>query len=306
MTLTVSPTNNPNVNESYTLTATLTSGGSDLSGQTVSIYHLVNSGTITDYTGTTNSSGVVTFTTSLANPQELSYFAYYSGNATYETVTSTQCDIVVGNTSSTIELTVDNSTPDAGVIANFTINLTNGGEPITNQLVSIVYYYESAEYTDVNSPITTDLNGNATFSESFTASGNYTYYATFAGQGIYPAATSSALDLTVLTPTAISLSSTNQNPSDYQPFILTATLTNSSTGALITSEAGVTIYHYAPGSTTQVIDVSDATTDPVLGTVTYTTSCPTAGTYTYYASLAVDDTNFYDASISAPVAINVS
>jgi hypothetical protein len=294
----------PEVDQSYTLTATLETGSTPISGQTINFYTIPGATLV--YSGTTNSSGVVTTSTfSSTSTQEIPYFASYDGTTTYVPATSPEVDVTVVALSSTLTLTASPTTTDTGTTVNLTATLTSNSLPVTNMPVTITYYFGGSEYTDVNSPVTTDQNGNATFSESFPTAGVYTYYAAFAGSGVYPAATSSALDLTVLTPTAISLSSTNQNPSDYQPFILTATLTNSSTGALITSEAGVTIYHYAPGSTTQVIDVSDATTDPVLGTVTYTTSCPTAGTYTYYASLAVDDTNFYDASISAPVAINV-
>jgi hypothetical protein len=302
--LTVSPTNDPNINESFTLTATLTSSSTPLSGKQVSIYHLIPGGTLTDVTTNTNSSGIITFgPTSFSSAQEIAYFAYYSGNTTYATTTSSELDITVGAPSSTITFTVDDSTPDIGQTANFAITLSSGGLPLTNQPVTIYYYLGGTEYTDINSPVTTDNSGNVTFSESFLTSGAYTYYASFAAQGGFPAVTSSVLDLFVLTPTEIALTVDNPTPALSQPFNLTATLTDTLSNP-IASES-VTIWHTAPGSTTPVNDTT-ANTDSN-GAITYqTTQSTTAGAYTYYATVAVDETNFYDTSTSTPVTVTVA
>ncbi len=294
----------PKVNQSYTLTATLETGSTPISGQTINFY--TRPGATLVYSGTTNSSGVVTTSTfSSTSTQEIPYFASYDGTTTYVPATSPEVDVTVVALSSTLTLTASPTTTDTGTTVNLTATLTSNSLPVTNMPVTITYYFGGSEYTDVNSPVTTDQNGNATFSESFPTAGVYTYYAAFAGSGVYPAATSSALDLTVLTPTAISLSSTNQNPNPGQPFTLTATLTNELTNALITSESGVSIYHYAPGSTTPVFDLTDGTTDLALGTVTCSASCPSSGAYEYYATLALDDTNFYDTSTSAALPITI-
>jgi hypothetical protein len=304
ITLTASPTNNPIINENYTLTATLTSSSTPLVGKTVSIYHIAPGGTVPDTTATTNASGVITFgPTSLPSVQAVAYFAYYSGDTTYQASTSSELDVTVGALSSVITLTVDDSTPDTDQTANFTINLSSGGVPITDQQVSIYYYLGGTEYADVNSPAITDISGNVVFSEIFPTTGAYTYYASFAGTNLYPAVTSSVLDLFVLTPTEIALTVDNPTPSLSQPFNLTATLTDTLSNP-IASES-VTIWHTAPGSTTPVNDTTASTNSA--GVITYqTTQSTTAGAYTYYATVAVDETNFYDTSTSTPVTVTVA
>ncbi len=304
ITLTASPTNNPIINENYTLTATLTSSSTPLVGKTVSIYHMAPGGAVPDTTATTNASGVITFgPTSLPSVQTVAYFAYYSGDTTYQTATSSELDVTVGALSSVITLTVDDSTPDTGQTANFTINLSGGGVPITDQQVSIYYYLGGTEYADVNSPVITDISGNVVFSEIFPTTGAYTYYASFAGTNLYPAVTSSVLDLFVLTPTEIALTVDNPTPSLSQPFNLTATLTDTLSNP-IASES-VTIWHTAPESTTPVNDTTASTN--ASGVITYqTTQSTTAGVYTYYATVAVDETNFYDTSTSTPVTVTVA
>ena len=287
----------PLTSQNDTITATLSTGVGALSGKSVTIYHYDSNGVkTTDYTGTTNGSGVVTFTGNWATTGTLYYYAYFPGDGTYQSATSTEVTINVSLPSTTTTLTVNTSTPSPGQTITFVATLVGGGEPLLGQSVTIYHYLGGVETVDTVG--TTDSNGMFTYSTSLSTIGAYTYYASFAAAGIYPSSTSSVVDVNVYTQTAITLSATNTSLSTAQPVTFTANL---STDIGPFTAQTVTIYHYLGGAgpTTDTTGTTDTN-----GNFAYTTSFATVGAYTYYASFA--QTGTYEAATSSVLDVSVT
>jgi hypothetical protein len=93
-TLTASPTS-PAVGKSVTFTATLKSGTTPLSGESVKIYHYWNGKLYTDATTTTNTAGQITFTQTFGSTDIRTYYASFAGDSTYGSSTSSVVTINV-------------------------------------------------------------------------------------------------------------------------------------------------------------------------------------------------------------------
>ncbi|MGB9212864.1 MAG: Ig-like domain-containing protein, partial [Halobacteriota archaeon] len=94
--LTLTPsTTTPAVNQPVTFNATLTSSGTPLPSESVTIYHYLNNVRYNDTTNTTNATGQISVTTSFGSPGTRTYYATFAGDSTYLTSTSTVVTITV-------------------------------------------------------------------------------------------------------------------------------------------------------------------------------------------------------------------
>jgi thiol-disulfide isomerase/thioredoxin len=198
-TLSASPTTTPTVGSPVTFTATLTSGTTALSGQSVTIYHYFNGVKYSDTTETTTN-GQITLTQSFSSPGQRTYYATFAGDSTLQTSTSGVTTINV-NAQTRVILTAPTTTPTVGQSVTFTATLswlnptTNQWTSVSGKSVTIYHNFNGVKYTDTTK--TTDSNGQITLTQSYSSTGQRTYYATFAGDSWYNVSTSSAMTLNV-------------------------------------------------------------------------------------------------------------
>ncbi|MGA3199620.1 MAG: PQQ-binding-like beta-propeller repeat protein [Halobacteriota archaeon] len=279
----------PAVNQKVTFNATLTSSGTPISGENVSIYHLLNGVRYNDTTNVTNPSGQVTVTTSFGSPGTRTYYASFAGDSSYQNSTSKVVTVNVNAAQTSTTLAASTTTPAVNQEVTFTATLKSGGAPISEP-VTIYHYLNGVRHNDVNA--TTNATGQLTLSTSFGSFGKYTYYATFAGNSAYKASTSSVVTVNV-GQTQLSLSVTNSIPAVNQKVTFTATLTSAGTPI---SEP-ITVWHYIGTSGTKYTDANG------YSTLTFATKWTTAGVRTYYATFAGNSK--YSASTSKVLTITV-
>ena len=109
-TITASNTT-PAVNQPVTFTVTLTSGGTLLSGENVTIYHYLNGIRYNDTISATNANGQITLTTSWTTAGQRTYYATFAGDSSYLTSTSPVVTITVTKMPTALALTASNTTP---------------------------------------------------------------------------------------------------------------------------------------------------------------------------------------------------
>ena len=201
LTLTASNTT-PLVNQPVTFNATLSSSGASLSGENVTIYHLLSGIRYNDTTNVTNSTGQITLTTSWASPGTRSYYATFAGDSSYQAST---CGVVTVNVTAktNVTLTPSTTTPAVNQSVTFTATLS-WWNPATSQWVAVTasgkpiqiwHTLNGVRYNDTT--IYTNASGTATFTQKWTSAGTRYYYATFAGDTWYNASTSTVLAITV-------------------------------------------------------------------------------------------------------------
>jgi len=228
LSVTVSTTT-PAVNQSFTLSGTLTASGTPLSGKTITLQsedpsgkwnHAVN-------TTTTDANGAYTFTVSESAQGTYRYEPTFNGAGAYAPANAT-VSITIGNVLAS-EITVLTTNNNPAVNQSFTVygSLTNGvsGAPLAGQPITLANIAPSGAKVTMNT--ITDANGAYTFTLSDSAQGSYIEQANFYGSSSYRA-TSSMLFVTVGNPipTSLSLNITNSNPAVNQPFTISGYLTD--------------------------------------------------------------------------------
>ena len=205
LTLTASNTT-PVVNQSVTFNATLSSSGTALPSEPVTIYHYLNGVRYNDTTNTTNANGQITITTSFGSPGTRSYYASFAGDGSYQASTSSVVTINV-DAQTNVTLTASNTAPAVNQSVTFTATLS-WWNPATSQWVAVTTSSEPIQiwhtlngvrYNDTT--INTNSSGTATFTQKWTSAGTRSYYATFAGDTWYKTFTSSAVTVNVQTNT---------------------------------------------------------------------------------------------------------
>ena len=284
----------PAVNQSVTFTAALTSGGTALSGENVTIYHYLNGVRYSDITKTTNATGKFTFATKWTTPGTRTYYAVFFSDGPYQSMTSSAVTINV-KAQTQLTLTASNTTPTVNQSVTFTATLKSGSTALPSRAVTIYHYLNGVRYVDT--AVNTGTNGQLTFVTKWTTPGVRSYYAACASDGLYQASTSSAVTINVVkAKTQFTLAASNTTPAVNQSVTFTATLTSGTTPI---SEA-VTIYHYLNG-----IRYNDTTnTTNTSGTATFTQKWTTPGVRSYYATFA--GASSYQASTSSAVTVNVT
>ncbi len=283
-------------------TATTTTLNSSLNpsyvGQSVTFTAAVSpsgaSGTVTFYDGTTilgtgslNSSGQVTFSTSTFAAGPHSITASYNGNTNFAASSSTALTQTVNKFSTSTALTLSPNTTAFGQPVTITAGVTSSaGVP-----AGTVTFYDGATALGTGS---LNNSGQATLSTSSLAAGSHSITASYAGNSNFASSTSAALTQTVNkanTTTAISTQLPNPSVAG-QPVAVNFTVTPVAPGS---------------GTPTGNVTVSDGlgdacTATPAAGGCSLVFA--TAGAKTVKASYA-GDSNF-NASTSAGVTHNVT
>ena len=295
----------PAVNQSVTFTATLSNGTTPLSGENVTIYHLLNGVRYNDTTNTTNTTGQIAVTTSFGSPGTRSYYATFAGDGSYQTSTSSVVTVNVTNVTkmpTTLTLTASNSTPAVNQQVTFNATLSNGTTPLSGENATIYHLLNGVRYNDTTN--TTNTTGQIAVTTSFGSPGTRSYYATFAGDGSYQTSTSSVVTVNVDAQTNIALTASNTTPAVNQSVTFNATLSwwNPATGkwvAVTTSGEPIQVWHTLNG-----VRYNDTTINTNgSSTATFTQKWTSAGTRYYYATFAGD--TWYNASTSAVVTMTV-
>jgi hypothetical protein len=103
---------------------------------------------------------------------------------------------VVSVAATSVTLSASITTPAVKQSVNFTATVKSGTKPLSAKPVTIYHYYNGVRYNDVTNK-STNASGQVTATASFASAGSRTYYATFAGDSSYAAATSSVLTIDV-------------------------------------------------------------------------------------------------------------
>ena len=186
----------PAVNQSVTLTATLSSNGTPLSGENVTIYHTLNGIRYNDTTNVTVG-GQITLTTSWSPAGTRSYYATFAGDSSYNASTSSVVTVnvtTVPKMPTTLSLTASNYTPAVNQSVTLTATLSSNGTPLSGENVTIYHTLNGIRYNDTTKAT---VGGQITLTTSWSPAGTRYYYATFAGDSSYNASTSTVLKITV-------------------------------------------------------------------------------------------------------------
>ena len=194
--LTLSVNNStPTVNQKVTFTATLSSDGTPLSGQNVTIYHYLNGARYNDTTTATNQSGQIAFITSFNSSGQRTYYAAFAGDSSYQTSTSSVVTVTAVDPTPTpratqLSLSADNSTPAANQSFTVSGTLTTNGTAVPNEQITL----QSASNGSVTlGTPTTTANGSYSLTVSIPTQGNYTLQASFNGDSSYASSNASLL-----------------------------------------------------------------------------------------------------------------
>ena len=191
-----------------TITVTLNdSSGNPVPGETVTLSQGAGHSVITTVSGTTNSSGVATFTVTDTTVESVTYTAAYSGTYGTGTLTTHTVSVNFTGTATTLTLTVNPNSTTFGtspIVLTSGLSVTSGGAPLGGVSVS---FYESTGTCSAASTlvgtVSTDPTGTATYNWTTTtlAAGTYNICAFSAQTTIssvtYLAASSGSKTLTI-------------------------------------------------------------------------------------------------------------
>lgn len=254
---------------SVTLTATVTQGGSPVSGETVTFYD----GSTSIGTGTTNSSGVATLTKSDFS------VATHSLTASYIGVASSAESLTVSKATPTISLSTSSATPTYGTSITLSGTLSVG----TGATVKI---YDGNTLLDT---VTTGSGGAFSCSTSSLTVGSHSLTAVFEGNTNYNNVTSSAVSVNVSKITStISLSTSSASVTYGTSVTLSGTLS-------VGSGKSVELYD---GNT--LVDTLTTTTN---GAFSYSSSSLSVGSHSFIAVYDGDSTHTSVTSSSVSVTV---
>jgi protocatechuate 3,4-dioxygenase beta subunit len=300
-TITITSNNTtPAVNQSFTLSGILTVGTAPLSGETITLDRVDPSGTWTQVnTTTTATNGTYSFTRSESSQGTYSYYAVFAGDTAYGPSNAGVASILIHNlTPSTITITTNNTTPAVNQQVTFNATLSSGTTPLSGENVTIYHYLNGVRSNDTTN--TTNATGQITVTTSFGSHGTRTYYASFAGDSSYQAATSSVLAVNVTNVTKMATALTIAAPASAltkQNFTVNGTLSASVVG---TGNATITLQRSTDNATwTNVTtNVTDAN-----GTYQFSNSETAPNIYYYRSSYDGNDT--YANATSNTVSVQV-
>lgn len=264
---------------SVTLTATVLDDETPVTGETVTF----KAGSTTLGTGTTNSSGIATYsyTTNTAGTLSLT--------ASYDRVTSTPVTLTVNKKTPTVTLTASSSTYILLQNIVLTATVKDGNTGISG--VEVTCHHSG--YSSGTQTATTNSSGVATFTYTGQGVGTHTFNCTTTADESYSSVTSSDVTVTMSKrPTSVSLSLSPSTIYVDGSSTATATLTQSSTpmsGATLT---------FKDGSTT----LGTGTTNNN-GVATYTISGLSSGSHSITATY--DGNSTYDSSTSTAQTLTV-
>ena len=288
-TLTISPAS-PTAGQQVTLTAKVAgpSGSTIVPTGTVTF----SSGTSTLGTGTLDSTGTATYSTSAFSATTYTLTAKYGGDGNYSASTSTAQTLVVNPVATTTTLTISLASAVAGQSVSFTAKVkenTGTGTPTG----TVTFLNGSTQLAAVS----VDSTGTATFTSSTLAVGSYSVTAAYGGDANDESSTSSATSLVI----------------SAAPVATTTTLAASATtitgGASITFTATVSP---VSGSIvpTGTVTFKDGSTTLGTGTLsgsgkaTYSTAALSVGNQSFTAVYVGDGGNLTSTSLAVAVTVS--
>lgn len=272
----------------FTATVSLASGAASLNGQTVTF----KEGAATLGTGSLNSGGVATFSTSALGAGSHDITAVYGGNSNIAGSQGTQTYTVSQAGTTTLLTSVSPNPSGVGQTVSFTATVSitaPGGGSLSGQTVT---FMDGASAMGTG---TIGVGGSATFSTSSLSAGTHAITAVFAGSANYiGSASSPAVNLKV------AINTTTSVISSANPAFL---------GAAVTFTATVTPTSNLAGLVGQTVTFSDGATVIGTGTIngsgqaTLTTSSLAKGTHAISASYAGDST--FNGSASSTISQSI-
>jgi phage gp45-like len=186
-----------------------------------------------------------------------------------------------------ITLTASNTNPGVGQSVTFTGNL---GVAVAGKSIQI-WHVEPNLYRSNDSTVTTDSNGNFSFTTSWSTTGKRPYSATFEGDSSYIQSLSFPVNITVR-PGSVTLTATasTSTPSVNQNFTINGTLSASGTGI---GGATITLQR-----STDNAAWSNVTTNVTNATGGYLFSKNESSARTYYYRTAYDGNTMYSNATS--------
>lgn len=279
-----------NSGQPVTLTATV-AGPTGSSVPTGTVTFL--SGASTLGTGTLDSSGKATYTTSTLPATTYTLTAQYGGDVSYSGSTSAVQTLVVNPVGTTTALTVTPATAPAGTSVSLVAKVTaTTGSAVPTGTVTFKNGSTQIAAVAVNG------TGTATFTSSTLAVGSYSITAAYSGDSNNASSTSSSSSLTITAPlisTTTTLSASPNSGVAGTSIALTATVAQASGSAVPTGTVT-----FKEGSTTL------GTGTLAAGTATFTTSALAAGTHSITANYGGDAAYAVSTSAAATVTITAA
>jgi len=273
----------PAVNQTFTLSGTLTANGTPVSGKQIILMSQWPPGTWNALgTAITLADGSYSFNRSEASPGAYAYQISFNGDAQYAP-SATGLTVDVGNLRpSAIDMFTTNSNP--ALNQSFTLYgvLTDGvsGAPLAGQPVTLIVQDPSGQYANVNA--ITLSNGAYSFNRTETSQGSYYYEVWFLGNSNYfqceGMLSSDTLPVGDPISTTLSVTASNTTPAVGQPFTFSGYLTDIN-GTPLSGET-ITMEERLPGGG-DVWQSLGQTTTALNGYYTFTHSEQTSGEYWY-------------------------
>ncbi len=244
----------PAVNQTFTLSGTLTANSAPLSGRQIILLSDDSPGTWNNLgTATTTANGSYSFTRSEASQGTYFYEVWFLGSSTYFQSEAMIGALTVGNPiTTTLSVTASNTTPAVGQPFTFSGHLTDiNGTALSGRTIALQERLPGGgDVWQSIGQVTTDANGYFNVTHSEQTSGEYWYEFWFNGDGNY-ATTSNGARIVVgtLESTNVSLNSSVTNPAVGQPFTLSGYLTDANGTPLAGQE--IDLYRSVAGQDTQ-------------------------------------------------------
>jgi protocatechuate 3,4-dioxygenase beta subunit len=273
---------NPAVNQPFTISGYLTDiNGTPLSGRQLSVdAELGREAAVSGGAPVTNSNGYYSVTITEQTQGQYRFEVTFSGDGTYAGVTS-GVEVAIGTLHpSKISATTNVANPSVGESYTLSGTLTDAtGKPLPGEEIDLFQYVTGLPPRgDIFEKAYTDQNGHYSFDLKESTSGNYNYTAVFYGDQSY-ALSQASVSFTVgtLTPTTVTITTSNANPAVNQLFTISGTLKAGSTP--IPGQT-ITLHRVDPSGTVSVVNT---TTTDANGAYTFTRSESAQGRYTFEA-----------------------
>jgi len=199
---------------------------------------------------------------------------FYSGDGTFASSNCTPIVVYVSSNTSTLTLTSTGNPAQVFTPITFTANLSSNGVPLAGAALTLTIAV-SPTVQIVVTPLTTDANGNASYTNPGLASGTYSVSVGFAGTAAVQAQTTTLTETVNLVGTSTKLTASPSPDVAGQTLTLSATVTAASNslgyypaGSIAFAENGITLATIALTATS--VTTATASYPLVLAASTYT------------------------------------
>jgi hypothetical protein len=296
-------TYNPAVNQSFTIYGALQNGvtGAPIPNQPV-VVNVQSPLPLTDtrFNATTDANGNYTVTITEASQGDYPISVAFSNTSSGYLGSGSMLDVTVGNPIPVV-LTLTITPANPAVNQKFTMSgkLTD----INGNILPNTPLYIDCQIPDgtwwARANITTDSNGNYSWSYSEATQGQYYYEVTYWGNGTYGAATpTQELAIGTLSPVTLTLNTNIANPATGQSFTLSGKLTDANSNPLSGKE--IDLYDTAVAGGISATKYTDQN-----GAYSFVLSENTSGYHLYHVEFIGDQTHA-DSIVSLTVPIGTT